>query len=84
MIVEKIGEVVMEKMSSIDYVAYVRFASVYRAFKGIDEFDEFLNELKRMIDRETTDISLKNLKNKLLPRKRKNTEPQQEPPEDQE
>ncbi len=42
----KIGELLMEKLRSIDKVAYVRFASVYRDFQ--DE-KEFLNELESLI-----------------------------------
>jgi transcriptional repressor NrdR len=33
-----IGELVMEKLAAIDDVAYVRFASVYRQFKDINQF----------------------------------------------
>jgi transcriptional repressor NrdR len=40
-----IGEMVMERLKSRDYVAYVRFASVYRNFQDIDEFYEELREL---------------------------------------
>lgn len=46
----EIGEMVIKELCDLDEVAYVRFASVYRAFKGIDEFDEFLDGLRRMID----------------------------------
>lgn len=42
-----IGEMVMERLSDVDEVAYVRFASVYRQFKDISVF---LNELKELID----------------------------------
>ena len=35
---DKIGEIVMSKLKELDDVAYVRFASVYRQFKDIDEF----------------------------------------------
>ena len=42
---EKIGEQVMEKLRSVDEVAYVRFASVYRQFKDIDTFMRELNKL---------------------------------------
>ncbi|MBO4733119.1 MAG: transcriptional regulator NrdR [Clostridia bacterium] len=42
---EKIGELVMEKLKSIDEVAYVRFASVYRQFKDINTFMSELNKL---------------------------------------
>ena len=42
---EVIGEQVMEHLRSIDQVAYVRFASVYRQFKDIDSFMEELTKL---------------------------------------
>ena len=41
----KIGELVMEKLKTLDEVAYVRFASVYRQFKDISTFMEELNKL---------------------------------------
>ncbi len=43
-----IGELVMEKLSKIDDVAYVRFASVYRQFKDINQF---LRELREVLGR---------------------------------
>ncbi len=42
----QIGELVMKKLHSIDQVAYVRFASVYREFKDISEF---MKELKGIL-----------------------------------
>ena len=42
---EIIGERVMEHLRSIDQVAYVRFASVYRQFQDIDSFMEELTKL---------------------------------------
>ncbi len=42
---EKIGEMVMERLKTIDEVAYVRFASVYRQFKDINTFKEELEKL---------------------------------------
>ena len=41
-----IGELTMEKLKTIDEVAYVRFASVYRQFKDIDTFMDELAKLK--------------------------------------
>ncbi len=41
-----IGEVVMGKLRQLDEVAYVRFASVYRQFKDLNEF---MSELKVML-----------------------------------
>jgi transcriptional repressor NrdR len=40
-----LGELVMDGLRKLDYVAYVRFASVYRNFQDIDEFVEELEEL---------------------------------------
>lgn len=42
-----IGEWVMEALSRLDEVAYVRFASVYRQFKDVNEF---MDELKSLLD----------------------------------
>jgi len=41
-----IGEMLMEKLSQLDEVAYVRFASVYRQFRDVNQF---MNELKGML-----------------------------------
>ncbi|MBE5781309.1 MAG: transcriptional repressor NrdR [Clostridiales bacterium] len=41
----RIGELVMDKLKEKDDVAYVRFASVYKQFKDIDEFMAELREL---------------------------------------
>ena len=41
-----IGKLVMESLSEIDQVAYVRFASVYRNFREVEDFENFLGELK--------------------------------------
>ena len=42
---KQIGELVMDKLRKLDEVAYVRFASVYRAFKDKKEFVEELSKL---------------------------------------
>ncbi len=42
-----IGELVMEKLRQLDQVAYVRFASVYKDFREIDQFLEIVKELKK-------------------------------------
>ncbi|MEJ2501937.1 MAG: transcriptional regulator NrdR [Gemmatimonadota bacterium] len=41
----ELGELVMRQLRERDYVAYVRFASVYRNFQDIDEFVEELEDL---------------------------------------
>ena len=43
----QIGDFVLDELAGRNEVAYVRFASVYREFKGADEFVEVLNELRR-------------------------------------
>ncbi|MDY3846622.1 MAG: transcriptional regulator NrdR [Eubacteriales bacterium] len=43
----EIGEMVMERLRSIDEVSYVRFASVYREFKDIDTFISEINKVLR-------------------------------------
>jgi transcriptional repressor NrdR len=40
-----IGELVIEKLSKLDDVAYVRFASVYRQFKDINQFMRELRDI---------------------------------------
>ena len=44
-----IGEMVMEKLKELDHVAYIRFASVYREFKDIKEFEKELKNISNMI-----------------------------------
>jgi len=41
-----LGERVMSQLRSLDEVAYVRFASVYRRFQDLDEFSEEIDRLK--------------------------------------
>jgi len=41
-----IGELVMKKLKSLDKVAYIRFASVYRSFEDIKEFEKEVKALK--------------------------------------
>jgi len=42
---ETIGQLVMEGLASLDDVAYVRYASVYRNFREVDDFKKFLGKL---------------------------------------
>lgn len=44
---ERIGEMVMERLSQLDEVAYVRFASVYRRFKDIASFEKELSNIRQ-------------------------------------
>jgi transcriptional repressor NrdR len=43
-----IGEEVMTKLRELDEVAYVRFASVYRSFQDLSEFQDELNRLNAL------------------------------------
>jgi len=43
----EIGNEVMKRLSSLDQVAYVRFASVYRDFKDVQQF---LLELRGLLE----------------------------------
>ena len=42
---EVLGRLVMEKLQQVDQVAYVRFASVYRNFREVADFEAFLGEM---------------------------------------
>lgn len=43
---QKVGLLVMKKLKKLDKIAYIRFASVYREFRDIDDFEK---ELKKLI-----------------------------------
>lgn len=45
-----IGEKVMEQLQQLDEVAYVRFASVYRRFKDLNEFRQEIDRLEQHPD----------------------------------
>jgi transcriptional repressor NrdR len=47
----KLGELIMDRLSTINEVAYVRFASVYRRFKDIASFERELSQIR---ERKTT------------------------------
>ena len=42
-----VGEFVMDELRHLDEVAYVRFASVYRSFQGIDDFQDAIKEVQK-------------------------------------
>lgn len=44
---KKLGEMALARLSKLDDVAYIRFASVYQDFKSIDEFFAALRDIKR-------------------------------------
>ena len=47
---DELGELVMKELSSLDHVAYVRFASVYRSFQDVNEFTEMIDKLQKVDD----------------------------------
>jgi transcriptional repressor NrdR len=47
---DMIGELVMESLSQLDQVAYVRFASVYRKFREAKDFGEFVGRIRADAD----------------------------------
>ena len=57
-----IGEMVMERLRRLDRVAYVRFASVYKDFQDIDEFQEEVEDLNTRERREEAARSQAELK----------------------
>ncbi len=50
-----VGEMVMDGLKTLDEVAYVRFASVYRQFRDIQTFRDELNKLLADFDKGTAD-----------------------------
>ncbi|MBI3441244.1 MAG: transcriptional repressor NrdR [Proteobacteria bacterium] len=42
-----IGEYVMEVLARLDSIAYVRYASIYKDFREVDDFNAFLGDLKK-------------------------------------
>ena len=45
-----VGEMVMEELRQLDEVAYVRFASVYRSFQDVTEFQDEIRRLQEISD----------------------------------
>lgn len=45
-----IGEMVMEELRELDEIAYVRFASVYRSFQDVTEFQDEIRRLQEVSD----------------------------------
>jgi transcriptional repressor NrdR len=51
----RIGELVIEGLKGLDPVAYVRFASVYRDFTDVADFQQVLAEIARDVAKDATD-----------------------------
>ncbi len=44
---ERLGELVMNELLQLDKIAFVRFASVYRRFEDVSEFEDVIEEFRR-------------------------------------
>ena len=44
----QIGEFLMQALSNLDHIAYIRFASVYRDFKEVSDFEDFVETIDKM------------------------------------
>ena len=43
----KVGEFVMQKLKKLDKVAYIRFASVYKEFQDLEDFEDEMKTLQK-------------------------------------
>ena len=43
-----IGEYVMEALSKLDHIAYIRFASVYKDFREVKDFENFVETIDKL------------------------------------
>ena len=50
---QRLGELVMRELRKIDKVGYVRFASVYRSFEDVSDFQDLLDEVGLKKQRKT-------------------------------
>lgn len=48
----RLGALVMERLGPLDRIAYIRFASVYRNFQEVGEFQDFVDEMAQAQQRE--------------------------------
>lgn len=44
-----IGNMVMDELAELDEITYVRFASVYKSFKDVDEIEELLQQITKRV-----------------------------------
>ena len=51
---DRLGELVMNELRQLDTIAYVRFASVYKRFEDVSEFEDVLEEFRRAAPRKTS------------------------------
>lgn len=68
----QIGEWVMEELRDLDHVAYVRFASIYRAFSDVNAFREEIERLQTLPSAEERRSQLPLLESETPAKRRKN------------
>jgi len=51
---DKIGAYVMEALTELDAVGYIRFASVYKDFRNPEDFNDFLNKVSNLKDKNSS------------------------------
>src|SRR5471030_257356 len=51
---DRLGELVMNELRQLDTIAYVRFASVYKRFEDVSEFEDVLEEFRRAAPRKSS------------------------------
>lgn len=44
-----LGQHIMEALASLDMVAYIRFASVYRQFREVSDFEDFIGDIEKIV-----------------------------------
>ena len=53
-----IGQYVMEALAKLDHIAYIRFASVYKDFREVKDFEDFVETIDRMAKPEIAQAKL--------------------------
>ena len=53
----RLGEMVMRELKRLNQVAYIRFASVYRSFQGVDDFQDAIKEVQRPTPKPTAKVA---------------------------
>ena len=54
---KEIGEYVMKELKDLDEVSYIRFASVYRDFRDVTTFVEFISGLEKLMKDDKSDAN---------------------------
>ena len=47
----RVGEMVMKELYKLDKVAYIRFASVYKSFQDVDDFQDAIKEVQKPVSK---------------------------------